>query len=764
MQVHPLDPESCEALLSGSMTPAEAPPDLHDVAQLLAAVRLPAEEGELGDEEATAKLFVAAMTAEAVVEEPALAAEARREGLRTMIGINKAKVIPVIAGAVLAAGTSVAAATGGFSHSGAAHSAPPARAVHHAARSAGHEAGSIRLAGAGHLGSMRFVLASASTEAHTGLHFAALQRTGVPGPRRPVGDPGSRHRRHHGSGGPGSGSDHVEGVVTTVNGSTSSGMCGTSGGTGSFVVAGGEGGDSQTAARHHDGGMPVTVNVSSSTTFEDQADSSPGFQDVCVGSNVDASGTFASDGSLTAANVEVQAESANDQVGGMVTSVNGSSTAGMCGTSGATGSFVVANGDEGGDSQGGDQGGDSQGANGAHDDGGGPVTVNVTSSTTFEDQADSSPGFQDVCVGSHVHASGTFASDGSLSATTVAVQVEMAEVGGMVTSVNGSSTAGMCGTSGATGSFVVTGGDSGGGGGGGGGDSVTDGGSPVTVNVTSSTTFEDQADSSPGFQDVCVGSFVHATGTLASDGSLTAANVDVHVEMGDVGGMVTSVNGSSTAGMCGTSGATGSFVVTGGDSSGGGGGDSVTDGGGSPVTVNVTSSTTFEDEADSSPGFQDVCVGSFVHASGMFASDGSLTATNVSVHVQTAEVQGTVTSVNGNSASGTCGSGTSGSFVVTGGGGGGDSVTDGGGSPVTVNVTSSTTFEDQADSSPSFHDVCVGSQVGARGTLASDGSLTATNVAVFSGDSGGGGDGGGGGGGAVHSLSTGGSHTATRFA
>jgi hypothetical protein len=740
MQPYPLDPESCEALLSGSVAPAEAPPALRDVARLLEAARGSDEVVLVGDEEATAKLFVAAMADPAAVEGPALSAEARRGELRTMISMNKAKVIPLIAGAVLAAGTSVAAATGSFSHPGAARSAPPAHTTHLSARPAGYATASMRPA---HLGDMRFVLLAASASARAGLYGSAVRHTGSPGPRHRVGKPPvTRHSGGHRSGGSGSG-DQVEGFVTTVNGSTTSGSCGQSGQAGSFVLAGGEGGDARTGVRAHDGGVPVTVNVSSSTTFEDQADSSPGFQDVCVGSHVDASGTIASDGSLTASNVEVQSEFGSDQVEGMVMSVNGSSTSGMCGQSGATGSFVVANGDEGGD---------SQGTNGAHDESGGPVTVNVTSSTTFEDQADSSPGFQDVCVGSHVHASGTTAPDGSLTASNVEVQVEMGEVGGMVTSVNGSSATGTCGASGQPGSFVVTGGDEGGDSQ---GQAATDGGgSPVTVNVTSSTTFEDQADPSPGFQDVCVGSDARATGTFASDGSLTATNVSVHVEMAEVGGMVTSVNGSSTAGACGQSGATGSFMVTGGDSSGSG--DGATDGGGSPTTVNVTASTTFEDAADSSPGFQDVCVGSFVHATGTIAPDGSLTATNVSVHVETAGVSGTVSSVNGSSTSGACGSGQTGSFVVS-GSSSGDGVTDGGGSPVTVTVTSSTTFADQADSSPGFQDVCVGSQVSVSGTVTSAGSITATSVEVHSGDSSGGGSGGGD---SARSLSTG-RYTAT---
>ncbi|MGO9333170.1 MAG: hypothetical protein ACLQCU_03780, partial [Acidimicrobiales bacterium] len=48
---------------------------------------------------------------------------------------------------------------------------------------------------------------------------------------------------------------------------------------------------------------------------------------------------------------------------------------------------------------------------------------------------------------------------------------------------------------------------------------------------------------------------------------------------------------------------------------------------------------------------------------------------------------------------------------------------------LTVDVTSTTTFTDSADPTPSFLDVCVGSRVVALGALAS-GALTATSVTV----------------------------------
>ena len=47
----------------------------------------------------------------------------------------------------------------------------------------------------------------------------------------------------------------------------------------------------------------------------------------------------------------------------------------------------------------------------------------------------------------------------------------------------------------------------------------------------------------------------------------------------------------------------------------------------------------------------------------------------------------------------------------------------------TVDVTTTTTFKDSADATPSFLDVCVGSQIGALGALSS-GTLTATSVLI----------------------------------
>ena len=84
-------------------------------------------------------------------------------------------------------------------------------------------------------------------------------------------------------------------------------------------------------------------------------------------------------------------------------------------------------------------------------------------------------------------------------------------------------------------------------------------------------------------------------------------------------------------------------------------------------------------------------------------------------------VFGTVASVNGTSATGTCGvADTTGNFTVTVPWG---SATD------TVDVTGATTFKAPGTTAPSFADVCVGSQVGAIGVVTS-GTVAATWVFV----------------------------------
>jgi len=234
------------------------------------------------------------------------------------------------------------------------------------------------------------------------------------------------------------------------------------------------------------------------------------------------------------------------------------------------------------------------------------ITVEVTTSTTFTDSADTAPSFADICVASHVKALGTFSS-GTLSASSVSVLAPRPRhLNGIVTSVNGVSTADTCGAATTAGSFRLV--------------PANHARLILTVGVTTSTAFTDSADTAPSFADICVGSHLNAVATV-SPGALTASSVTVvaprprHIQ-----GIVTSVNDVSTAGTCGTSSGPGSFTV-------------VTRAHGQGiVSVEVTSSTTFADSADSAPSFADICVASHLKALGTLLS-GTLTASSVSVLV-----------------------------------------------------------------------------------------------------------------------------------
>jgi hypothetical protein len=204
------------------------------------------------------------------------------------------------------------------------------------------------------------------------------------------------------------------------------------------------------------------------------------------------------------------------------------------------------------------------------------------------------------------------------------VTIVPAQAQGTVASVNGTSTSGTCGVSGAAGDFtlrtfapipVLT----------------TALGLVTSVDVGSGTSFSDAALTPPtaSFADVCVGSQVKALGTLSA-GVLTATAVTI--EPAQAQGVVTSVtvSGGTTSkiyGSCGTSGEPGSFTL---------GSFALV-----PVlasalsaltTVTVTTSTTFSDAALTPPtaSFANVCVGDQVKALGTLFS-GALVATTVTI-------------------------------------------------------------------------------------------------------------------------------------
>ena len=370
---------------------------------------------------------------------------------------------------------------------------------------------------------------------------------------------------------------------------------------------------------------------------------------------------------------------------GTVASVNGVATAGTCGSSGAVTADVPF----------------TFAGHGR----GGTVTVEVTSSTTFTDPAVTTPSFADVCVGGHVKVQGTFAA-GTLTAAAVAVLPPPAvHAQGIVTTVGGVAVAGTCGTATVNGTVAFT--------------LASVGRWAIgTVDVNSTTTFTDTAivaPAMPSFADLCVGSRVQALGVVVA-GTLTATSVAIEPPpLVSAEGVVTAINGVSTKGICATSGATVPFTLT-----GFGHWALVT-------TVTVTATTTFTDPALVSPAlasYADVCVGLNVKALGTSAA-GALAAVSVAVlPPPTIGTRGSVSSVGGVSTPGTCATAnTTGIFTLVGMRR----------ALVTVDVVAATIFIDSAlvpPATPSFADVCVGSEVQVLGTF-SAGTLTATSVAVL---------------------------------
>ena len=361
--------------------------------------------------------------------------------------------------------------------------------------------------------------------------------------------------RHHELHAPG-----ASGAVASVNGLTVPGTCGVADTAGMFTLT-------------SHGGTTFTVNVDATTTTYTERDvTAPTFANVCVGSNVKATGTVL-DTTVTATDVKIKPPHVRTGASGTVASVNGVADPGTCGPPGVAGAFVLT----------------------AHE--GNTFTVNVDTTTAFTEDGVTAPTFGNVCVGSKVKATGTVV-DTTVTATDVKIKPPHVRTGAMgtVASVNGISTPGTCGTSGLPGSFTITGHDS----------------KTFTVNVDPSTTFTDEGVTSPTFANVCVGEFVAAKGTV-TDPIVTATDVFIapakhddkkHEDHGQhVGafGTVASVNGLSTAGACGAPG-DGSFTIT--------------DRNGTTFTVNVTSTTMFKVPGVTGPTFANVCVGDKAGAKG----------------------------------------------------------------------------------------------------------------------------------------------------
>jgi hypothetical protein len=136
--------------------------------------------------------------------------------------------------------------------------------------------------------------------------------------------------------------------------------------------------------------------------------------------------------------------------------------------------------------------------------------------------------------------------------------------------------------------------------------------------------------------------------------------------------------------------------------------------------VDVGTATRFAERGVTAPSFGTLCVGDTVRALGAL-SNGALTALAVTIIPLVEKVSGTVASVNGTAAPGTCGSaGSGGAFTVA-----SSSTT----VPVQVGATT-TSFRERGVGAPSFAEVCVGAVVRAIGAFVK-GIVSATTVTVI---------------------------------
>ena len=351
------------------------------------------------------------------------------------------------------------------------------------------------------------------------------------------------------------------GLVSSVNGSSADGTCGIAGASGMFTLV----------ARNT---STTAIDVSSSTVFRDRHLPSPTFANVCVNESVGAVGSVIG-GAFHATLVKIWSPKPprTRSVFGLVTSVNGSTTAGTCGAASTSGMFTLMNPRR------------SQ------------ATIDVTSSTVFFERGLSSPTFADVCVNEMVGATGT-ASSGTIAATDVMIWSLVPtdfNAFGIVASVNGSKVAGACGVAGAPGTFTVIHGRK---------------AFSSVVDVTPATTYKEHGVSSPSFANVCVGEAAGAHGTLTG-AVLDATRVHIwsppEQPPATAFGLVVAVNGSSTLGACGVAGTSGTFTIIRRNAA--------------HTVIDVTSTTKFRDPGVTSPSFTDVCVNETTRAVGTKSGD-----------------------------------------------------------------------------------------------------------------------------------------------
>ncbi len=290
----------------------------------------------------------------------------------------------------------------------------------------------------------------------------------------------------------------VHGTVTAVDGVSTSGTCGVAGSTGTFTLT------ATNAATDPPTVKVTTVEVTLATSFVEKKVTSPSFADLCVGNHSVVVGTNV-DSTMTAEAVTISPPKPAPRIHlfGSVTAVNGDTTAGTCGTAGASGDFTLST---------------------IVDTSTDVSTVAVDSSTLFTERHLTLATFADVCVGYKAVALGS-SSDGTVTATLVAIRIppvpkppkphKPIHVTGIVSSVGGVTTTGTCGTAGDAGVFTVVRTDH-----------ATSPPTPVTltIDVTAGTAFAAKDVASPSFANVCVGGKTVSIGNTVS-GALDAVAV-----------------------------------------------------------------------------------------------------------------------------------------------------------------------------------------------------------------------------------------------
>lgn len=197
------------------------------------------------------------------------------------------------------------------------------------------------------------------------------------------------------------------------------------------------------------------------------------------------------------------------------------------------------------------------------------TTVHTSSSTTYTKDCKTAK-FSDIAVGDRLGVRGTRNSDGTITATQIAI-LPPSFAGTVQTNANN----------------VIT--------------LIDRAGKTHTIDTTNSTVVTKGPQTTAKLSDITKGTLIMATGTLNADGSLTATRINIQVP--HAGGKIAKISGD---------------VIT------------VTGRGNTSMKIDVTAATTYVDgQTGKATTLSALKTGDFINAEGTLNSDGSLTATTV---------------------------------------------------------------------------------------------------------------------------------------